>query len=245
MDHTLVLLCLVIAGASLLKGMTSFGFSLMAFPILLNFYSPLILVPMLTLCNVLTSAQIVLTTKVKKKNTEKPNHWLLIAGVVGIVPGVLLLQTLDVDTLKVIVGVIFVLLSILFLSGFRFKIKHPIRAQIIAGTTAGFLGGALSVSGPPLVLFLTSMKFTNQQFRLHFARFSVLTSSVAFIGYFLSGMITGEVWKLFFISFPILILGTILGQKLSTKVSIRFFQVLCISISLCAGIWSLITGLQL
>ncbi|QZT38029.1 sulfite exporter TauE/SafE family protein [Halosquirtibacter xylanolyticus] len=243
MNHTIIILCLVIAGASLLKGMTSFGFSLMAFPILLNFYSPMVLVPALTLCNVLTSAQIIFTTKSEK--SKHSNHWLIIAGFVGIIPGVLLLQTLDVATLKVIVGVIFVLLSILFLSGFRFKIKHPIRAQIIAGSTAGFLGGALSVSGPPLVLFLTSMQFSNQEFRLHFARFSVLTSSVAFIGYFLSGMITPQVWKIFLISFPILILGTILGQRLSTKVSIKFFQVLCITISLCAGIWSLISGLDI
>ncbi|MGB0977224.1 MAG: sulfite exporter TauE/SafE family protein [Prolixibacteraceae bacterium] len=243
MHHTILILCLVIAGASLLKGMTSFGFSLMAFPILLNFYSPMILVPALTLCNVLTSAQIVFTTRTEK--SKHSNHWLIMAGIMGIIPGVLLLRTLNVSTLKVIVGVIFVLLSILFLSGFRFKIKYPKRAQIIAGTTAGFLGGALSVSGPPLVLFLTSMQFSNQEFRLHFARFSVLTSSVALLGYFLSGMITAEVWRIFFISFPILIIGTILGQKLSTKVSIRFFQVLCISISLCAGIWSLLSGLKI
>lgn len=243
MHHTILILCLVIAGASLLKGMTSFGFSLMAFPILLNFYSPMILVPALTLCNVLTSAQIVFTTRTEK--SKHSNHWLIMAGIIGIIPGVLLLRTLNVSTLKVIVGVIFVLLSILFLSGFRFKIKYPKRAQIIAGTTAGFLGGALSVSGPPLVLFLTSMQFSNQEFRLHFARFSVLTSSVALLGYFLSGMITAEVWRIFFISFPILIIGTILGQKLSTKVSIRFFQVLCISISLCAGIWSLLSGLKI
>lgn len=243
MHHTILILCLVIAGASLLKGMTSFGFSLMAFPILLNFYSPMILVPALTLCNVLTSAQIVFTSRTEK--SKHSNHWLIMAGIIGIIPGVLLLRTLNVSTLKVIVGVIFVLLSILFLSGFRFKIKYPKRAQIIAGTTAGFLGGALSVSGPPLVLFLTSMQFSNQEFRLHFARFSVLTSSVALLGYFLSGMITAEVWRIFFISFPILIIGTILGQKLSTKVSIRFFQVLCISISLCAGIWSLLSGLKI
>lgn len=243
MHHTILILCLVIAGASLLKGMTSFGFSLMAFPILLNFYSPMILVPALTLCNVLTSAQIVFTTRAEK--SKHSNHWLIMAGIMGIIPGVLLLRTLNVSTLKVIVGVIFVLLSVLFLSGFRFKIKYPKRAQIIAGTTAGFLGGALSVSGPPLVLFLTSMQFSNQEFRLHFARFSVLTSSVALLGYFLSGMITAEVWRIFFISFPILIIGTILGQKLSTKVSIRFFQVLCISISLCAGIWSLLSGLKI
>ncbi|MCT4672375.1 MAG: sulfite exporter TauE/SafE family protein [Prolixibacteraceae bacterium] len=243
MHHTILILCLVIAGASLLKGMTSFGFSLMAFPILLNFYSPMILVPALTLCNVLTSAQIVFTTRTEK--SKHSNHWLIMAGIIGIIPGVLLLRTLNVSTLKVIVGVIFVLLSILFLSGFRFKIKYPKRAQIIAGTTAGFLGGALSVSGPPLVLFLTSMQFSNHEFRLHFARFSVLTSSVALLGYFLSGMITAEVWRIFFISFPILIIGTILGQKLSTKVSIRFFQVLCISISLCAGIWSLLSGLKI
>lgn len=243
MYHTIFILCIVIAGASILKGMTSFGFSLMAFPILLNFYSPMILVPALTLCNVLTSAQIVFSTRTEK--SKHSNHWLIMAGIMGIIPGVLLLRTLNVSTLKVIVGVIFVLLSILFLSGFRFKIKHPKRAQIIAGTTAGFLGGALSVSGPPLVLFLTSMQFSNQEFRLHFARFSVLTSSVALIGYFISGMITFEVCKIFFISFPILIIGTILGQKLSTKVSIRFFQILCISISLCAGIWSLLSGLKI
>ncbi|MDC1106271.1 sulfite exporter TauE/SafE family protein [Prolixibacteraceae bacterium] len=242
MDHSIIILGLVIAGASLLKGMTSFGFSLMAFPILLNYYSPMVLVPALTLCNIITSVQIVITTKTQINKSS--NHWLIIGGLAGIIPGVLLLQSWNPGILKISVGIIFVLLSILFLSGFRFRINHPIRAQIIAGSTAGFLGGALSVSGPPLVLFLTSMRFTNQEFRLHFAIFSVLTSSMAFAGYWISGIISLQVWKIFLISFPILVLGTIIGQKLSKRISIIFFQRLCITISLCGGIWSLISGFK-
>ncbi len=52
-------------------------------------------------------------------------------------------------------------------------------AYFVAGAFIGFLTGAVSVSGPPLALFLNRAKLSNRKFREIFAAISIVSAIVA------------------------------------------------------------------
>jgi len=54
---------LIITLSSLIKGITGFGFALVSFPLLLMWYTPKEIIPILMICNLIASVMIVLTKK--------------------------------------------------------------------------------------------------------------------------------------------------------------------------------------
>ena len=134
-------------------------------------------------------------------------------------------------------GIFFVLLTLYTL--FRKKInknKLPGYAYLSAGAFIGFLTGAVSVSGPPLALFLNRANVSNRKFREIFAAFSVVTAIIAIIGYYHAGMVTLETIKTALFFTPILLTGTILGKRLNAVMSINSFQGTNIILTLIASI---------
>ena len=113
-------------------------------------------------------------------------------------------------------------------------------SYLSAGAFIGFLTGAVSVSGPPLALFLNKANISNRKFREIFAAFSVITAIIATFGYYQAGMITMHTLKTSLIFVPILLTGTIVGKKLNTIISIEKFQTINIVLTLIASIMMII-----
>jgi len=113
-------------------------------------------------------------------------------------------------------------------------------AYLSAGAFIGFLTGAVSVSGPPLSLFLNKADISNSKFREIFASFSVITAIIAVFGYYQTGMITMYTLKSSLIFIPILLTGTIVGKKFNTILSIEKFQTINIVLTLIASIMMII-----
>jgi len=237
-----VFIAIVILFASVLKGLTGFGFALLAMPFLLIFYPAKLVIPVLTLFNLLTSTQIILKIPNLKLNryTLKIPIW----GIIGTLPGVVLLNFVEDRPFKIFVGSMLIIVSFAFLKGFRFKIKDPLRGSVTAGLTSGFLGGFTSISGPPLALFLTSLNVSNDDFRGKFAYFNIATATLALIGYAFSHMLTLETLKITAFQLPIMVFGILIGQKLSRIVSVSLFQKICILITLFSGFMTLFSVLH-
>jgi len=233
----------VILLASLLKGITGFGFALLSMPLLLFVYPVKFLIPVLTIFNLFTSILIVLSKKQKKEGIKAVV--LPLWGVVGIIPGILFLHSQSDHSLKIFAGIMLSLLAFAFLFGYRFKIRSPWRATMIAGLISGFLNGSISVGGPPLAFFLTSIKEDNEGFRMKFAWFSIATASSALIGYASAGLVSHETLRLSMIMLPVLITGTFVGKKVSKYIPIETFRKICILISLISGIMVLVDTLFL
>lgn len=233
----------VILLASLLKGITGFGFALLSMPLLLFVYPVKFLIPVLTIFNLLTSILIVLTKKQKKQGLKAVI--LPLWGITGLIPGVLFLHEQSDRSLKIFAGVMLSLLAFAFLFGYRFKIRSPWRATMIAGLISGFLNGSISVGGPPLAFFLTSIKEDNEGFRMKFAWFSIATASSALIGYASTGLVTHETFRVCIYMVPVLIIGTLVGKRLSKRIPVELFRKICILISLISGIMVLVDMLFL
>ncbi|SHE43319.1 hypothetical protein SAMN05444274_101348 [Mariniphaga anaerophila] len=214
----------IIIFSSLIKGITGFGFALFSFPLLLMWYAPKEIIPVLMICNLIASIMIVLQKK-EHKLLDKQSYLLIGAGGVFTVFGVLALSASDGKVLVHLSGVLFIILTLY--SVLRKKRKDnrmPTFAYLAAGAFIGFLTGAVSVSGPPLALFLNRANISNRKFREIFAAFSVITATIAIAGYFRAGMITAQTLKTSLIFTPILLAGTVFGKKLNTRMSMVSFQ---------------------
>ncbi len=227
---------LIIVLSSLIKGLTGFGFALLSFPLLLMLYTPKEIIPVLMMCNLVASTFIVL----QKKDTvllNKTSFYLIGAGGVFTIAGVLALHSFHPQILIRLAGIFFIALTLYsFLKKPKTLRKLPLYLYVSAGAIIGFITGAISISGPPLALFLNRANVNNRQFREIFAWFSVITATIAIIGYHQTGMLTLNTLKTALVFTPILLFGSILGKRFNTRLSTTSFQTINTVLTLISSI---------
>jgi len=231
---TWLIILSIIFVSGIVKGTTGFGFALFSLPLLVHFIPIKTLVPVITLFNLFSSIQIVLQSRQLK--ITKFILLLSASGIVGVVIGTLILKFLPEVWLKLMAAISLIVLSVFFLTGFRFNIRKIRRGSLLAGLTSGLLGGSISVSGPPLALFLTSLKLNTRKFRFTFAWFSIITASIAMLDYIKIGVVHPLTFRIFIISLPVLFLSLMVGKRISTRISLDLFYKGSIVITLLAGI---------
>ncbi|MCD6090993.1 MAG: sulfite exporter TauE/SafE family protein [Bacteroidales bacterium] len=234
----IVWILLIVIFASLIKGITGFGFALIALPPLLFWYTPQEIIPVVLMCNLFASTLIVLQKK-ERKLVEKHFQTLIYYGAFFTIFGTFALKYVKGDTLVFIMSIFFILLSIITLVGVKYNIKQTKLNIKLAGALCGFLTGSISVSGPPMALFLNAVHVDNQQFREIFAWFNIVTASVAVFGFLMLDLLTQEILKMTFMFLPILYLGTFFGKRLNKYISENFFKKIAISMSLISSVFLL------
>jgi len=169
-----------VAGA-FVQSATGFGFALVLSPALFATMEPVEAVTALLLLGLLLNVLVVF-------ERGRPEHvdWralapLLLAALPGLAVGVVLLTWLSKSTLQIVVGVTVIAAAAWQLH----QRRHPLRTHLAAATgwAAGFASGVLStsisVSGPPIVLWLEARGVRPEEFRA--------TLSASFLGLNLVG----------------------------------------------------------
>jgi len=232
-------IALIVVIASLVKGITGFGFALVALPPLMIWYSPKEIIPVLLLCNLFSSVLIVLQKK-DRQLINKQFEWLIIFGALFTIVGVVFLKYLPEHLLIVIVSVFLIILTVLSILGVQYPLKITDRSYKIAGAFLGFLTGSISISGPPMALFLYSAKVDKQQFREIFSWFSVVTSVVALSGYFVLGILTLQSLKTSLLFLPILFIGSFIGKRINNIIPVIVFKKAILIITLFSSVFILL-----
>ncbi len=230
---------IVVSFASLLKGITGFGFGIIALPILMNWYTPKELIPVITLCNLVSSLVIVFQKK-EEKLINKQFASLIISGGLFTVIGVIALNYISDNLLTKIMSVIFIVLSLVSLRNRSMFTKLSGFTYVTAGAVVGFLSGCISASGPSLAIFLNNIKISKLEFREIFAWFSVVTAIIATIGYWQIGLITEQTLKMTMLFSPLLIIGSVLGKKLNSTIPSLILKKATIILTLIASVTLLI-----
>ena len=101
--------------------------------------------------------------------------WPLFASsLVGIIPGVYILKVIDPTLLKLCIGILILLVSFFMAANYVVTIKREKLATVLVGIMSGFMGGATSLGGPPVVLFLMNQQQDKEAFRANLVRFFLL-----------------------------------------------------------------------
>lgn len=226
---------IIVLLAAFVKGVTGFGFALVSLPLLMFWFPAKELIPVLMFCNLFASILIVLQKK-EYKLIDRKARSLIIYGAVFTIFGVLVLNYIANQTLVGILAIFFIVMSIFSLLKNKRIHLYKIGIYRLAGSICGFLTGCISVSGPPLALFLHQVNVDNKQFREIFAWFSITTASVALIGYYFSDLLTWKTLELSAISIPLLFIGSYTGKRLNNLIPKPFFEKLILAICIFSSI---------
>ncbi|MCT4615701.1 MAG: sulfite exporter TauE/SafE family protein [Marinifilaceae bacterium] len=227
---------IIIIIASLVKGVTGFGFALLSFPLLLNWYSPKEIIPVLMICNFIASFFIVIQKKDKKLLNVK-SYILIISASVFTILGVFILHKIEAAIIIKLSAVLFLILSIYSLHRREASKVNPSNFIFLSvGAFVGILTGTISVSGPPLAFFLNKLSIDNRTFREIFAAFSIVTATIAIIAYHQTGMLTSKSIELSAVFSPILLVGTFVGKAINKKLSMGNFYIVNSLLTIMASI---------
>jgi uncharacterized membrane protein YfcA len=218
-----------------MKGITGFGFSLIALPLLSFWFSPKDLIPVLILCNLTTSLIIVLQKKDRKLINEQSRS-LIFFGAMFSIFGVIAMKHITEQALIWVLCALFIAISVYSLLGFHFACKASKRSNRIAGAFIGFISGSTSIDGPPLVLFLNSINADKQEFREIIAWFSLATATISLLAYAFFGLLTMQTLKMTLVFLPILFLGSFLGKRLNHYIPFALFRQMSLFMSLFSSI---------
>ena len=233
---------IVIFLAGMIQGITSFGFSLLAVPLLGLFLPFKVVVPMLVIYSLFLNS--VILVNVKKHINLKSISILIICGIIATPFGTYLLKVMDEEILQTSVGFIVAISGILFFFGYKVQVKREKLSYIPVGLLSGVLNGSVSLSGPPIILFLTNQGVEKQTFRANLTSYFWVLNLITIPTYFYSGLISSDVIKYTSYLFPGLLIGVLLGVRLGNKVDEKIFKKLTLILIIFMGILSIITGLR-
>ena len=238
---TLVLAAGVILLASTVKGLTGFGFALTSLPLLSLFMPPKTAIPIITICSVFLDGYTFYDTR--EHVQYKEISLLVVSGIVGMIIGTYFLVNLDSQIIRLVIGMVTVLFTIASFRGVKYEISNTRLASIPVGLLSGILGGSMSVSGPPIVLFFNNQNVEKKVFRANLITYFFCLYLATIPAYIYGDLITWEMVKSSAIMIPVMFLGATLGIRLSKKLDETVFKKIALSLILVTGIMAILTAI--
>jgi uncharacterized membrane protein YfcA len=199
-----------------------FGDALVAMPLLAMFADMKIATP------VVAFEAVVIATLMLIESWRKVDFraaWrLILASIAGIPFGLMMLKSAPEGIVKSILGIVLILFGIYNLLKPDLPALKSKPFAYLAGFLAGILGGAYNTNGPPVIIYGTLSKWSPTRFRATLQCYFVPTAIFILIGNGVAGLWTPDVLKLFAYSFPVILLATFLGTKLSYKIPAGVFD---------------------
>jgi uncharacterized membrane protein YfcA len=232
------------AGAAV-QSATGFGFALVLSPALFAALDP---VEAVTALLVLGLALNVLVLFEGGRLQAEHVDWralapMLLAALPGLAVGVVALTELSKEALQVTVGIAVILAAVWQLRHGRRRADLPAAAGWAAGFVSGALTTSISVSGPPIVLWLEARGVRPEEFRVSLAASFLalnLAGGVLLLGAEGSGALDAGVVA------PLLALvaaGYALGALAFRRLDRERFFVLVLALVVCTGAASVVAGI--
>tara|TARA_Y100001960_G_scaffold286239_2_gene323413 strand:- start:1283 stop:2026 length:744 start_codon:yes stop_codon:yes gene_type:complete len=227
--------------SAMIQGTTGFGFVIVAAPILLVLFDPSLVVPVLVLQGFLLA--LILLIKIYALVDLKRIWPLVLSGIIFTPLGTYFLVNLNAGVLKTIIGVVVGLTAIGMFTGLQLKAKNEKLLSIPVGALSGLLIGSTGLAGAPVILFFTNQDVEPQRFRANITFYLQSVSIVVFPAFFISGVLTSEVFILSGLLFPASLAGLITGIWLHSRVSQRIFRKIALAVVLISAIAAILSGL--
>lgn len=229
-------LFMIILFASFIQSITGFGFAVVGTPLLLFFMNPKEVVMLMVFGAFMQNLMVI--CKTRGKSDPKFILPLFTASLLGIIPGVYILNVVDGSLLKFLIGIAVLLASAVMAGNFTVKITHEKLATVLVGILSGFLGGSTSLSGPPVALFLMNQRQDKEAFRANLVRYFCLGNVATLIVMYYMGTMDITALKPGIYMVPAILLGVWLGEKAFKKVSPQMFRWVSLAVVFFCGAMS-------
>jgi hypothetical protein len=222
------------------NGALGYGFSSLAVPLALIFYTNRILNPALVLVEVALNSYVLFVNRRSVSLAWKRVLPILIGLTLGIGGGSLILFTLHPSWLKLWTYVLLLPLILLQAGGLR----RPLRAEraigVPFGAGIGVLYSLTTISGPPLALLFNNQGFVKEEFRAGLALVRVTESTLTALAYLFLGLYSRQSAGLLLLILPAVALGVPSGAYLIRRIRAETFR----RISMSFDAWIVAFGLS-
>jgi uncharacterized membrane protein YfcA len=208
-----ILIPAVLFLATLIRSALGFGEALVAVPLLALVVPVEVAAPVAVLASI-TVALIVVVQDWRKVHVRSA-IWLVLSTMLGIPLGLLLLRTVPEPVVKAALAVVIIVFSALSLLGGQHRELKNDKLAWLFGFSAGVLGGAYGMNGPPLVVYGSLRRWSPQHFRATLQGYFLPASLAGMCGYGLAGLWTPAVNRFYLLSLPAVLLATFLGRVLN------------------------------
>jgi len=199
--------------ATVIRSAFGFGEALIAVPLLALLLPVEVAAPVAVLVSI-TVALIVVVQDWRNIHVRSAVG-LVLSTLFGIPLGLLLLRTVAEPVVKGVLAAIIIAFSVQSLVRARHSRLEDDRFAWLFGFSAGVLGGAYGMNGPPLVIYGSLRGWSPQHFRATLQGYFLPASLVGMWGYRLAGLWTPSVSRFYLLSLPLVILATFLGRMIN------------------------------
>ncbi|HTW65781.1 MAG TPA: sulfite exporter TauE/SafE family protein [Bryobacteraceae bacterium] len=233
MSQTTAQILAVLFLATFVRSALGFGEALVAVPLLALVLPVQVAAPLAVLVSI-TVAAVVVVEDWRHVHLRSAGS-LVIATLFGIPLGLLLLKTVPESIVKAILGALIVAFAVYSLTG---RNGHELKNDRLAplfGFSAGVLGGAYGMNGPPLVVYGVLRRWTPTQFRATLQGYFLIASIAGMLGYAIAGFWTRTVSRYYLLSLPLALVAIFIGNLAHRRMSSsRFLMVVHIGLG-CIG----------
>ena len=223
LDSLTLIVVAVFFGATLLRSALGFGEALIAVPLLAFVLPVTVAAPVAVLISI-TVAALVVAQDWRHVHLRSAVH-LVLSTLAGIPLGLLLLRSVSEPVAKAVLGVL--------VAGFagyslRRRGSHELtddRHAWLFGLSAGVLGGAYGMNGPPLVVYGALRRWSPEHFRATLQGYFLPASVMGMVGYWAAGLWTPDVSRYYLVLLPTSLVAIALGRTINRRFDARRFFV--------------------
>jgi uncharacterized protein len=201
--------------ATLIRSAFGFGEALIAVPLLALIMPVEVAAPVAALVSI-TVAGVVLVQDWSEVHAYSAGR-LVLSTLPGIPLGLLLLTRVAEPIVKTILACVIIAFSAhSLLNRRRYALKND-RLAWMFGFSAGVLGGAYGMNGPPLVIYGALRGWSPRHFRSTLQGYFLPASLVVMGGYWLAGLWTPAVSRYYLVSLPAVMVAIFLGRFINRR----------------------------
>ena len=215
---TYLLAAALVASASVVQGIAGFAFGLICVPFLSILFSP----PQAVGINFIigsVNVLVILTMLIRKFSLSRMAGWTVLS-ILCAIPGTFLITSIDRSTALFFIGASILLVATWSMGVRRSRstlFRHPVTGYG-ASILSGFLMGAFSLAGPPMLLFLSNSSLSQDEIKAD-VQFYFLALSIFILPFYLhNGVLTLESARIGLVLSPVVVpftaLGVVLGRRI-------------------------------
>lgn len=217
---TVALFMMIVLCASILQTSTGFGFSIMATPFLLLIFEPIEAIQINLIASLMISLALISTIK-KDVDTGILKRFI-IGSVPGLGVGILIFLWADARQLKLAIGLLMLLFTILLIANRR--ITRSTRKDVVVGGLSGAFTTGIGMPGPPLLIYFAGSATSKEVLRATTLTFYLYIYAVSLVIQVVFAGTTKTTWLASVGALPLIAAGLWIGQRMFDKISPKGFQ---------------------
>ena len=244
MTEVYIIAAIAIMLGAFMQGCLGFGFGMISVPIMLLVnLAPELVIPLQIPLSMLLVVP--LAWQVRHHFDYKLVGPLWIGALIGLPIGIWILKHLDVHVLSILVGSILIIMPTVMLMGWSHPLPNRLYTLIPVGIMSATLQGSITISAPPIILFLANQGMDKDSFRANILLFFAGLGVIAFTNFAYQGMYTVDVLKLFGLLVCCVPIGGYAGAKLSRRIPQKLFRTVTLVVSALMGALLLVRSLMM